>query len=161
MLIVSFLEMSVARELLKQITSHPQGVYSFSVTVEVIDRAMQRRQLPKSVLKFSLMPIQLFLNSFKENIFNPLIINKWEFKKVSLKLLESAVLHEVCRNNRHSCDNSQNNASCSCFNNKYLWLLIFSVRLYDFLLMLLYWPLQALEVWSIVYHSDCCDPACS
>lgn len=52
MFTVSFLYMSGAEELLKQITSHPHGGYSFNVTAEVIDRATQRRQLLKSVLKF-------------------------------------------------------------------------------------------------------------
>lgn len=82
MFTVSFLYMSGAEELLKQITSHPHGGYSFNVTAEVIDRATPRRQLPKSVLKFSIMPIQLFSNTFKKNIVNPFIINKCKCKNV-------------------------------------------------------------------------------
>lgn len=57
MFTVSFLYMSGAEELLKQITSHPHGGYSFNVTAEVIDRATERRQLPKTALKSSVMPI--------------------------------------------------------------------------------------------------------
>lgn len=69
MFTVSFLYMSGAEELLKQITSHPHGGYSFNVTVEVIDRATQKRQLPKSEMKFSIMPTQqLFSNALKESI---------------------------------------------------------------------------------------------
>lgn len=76
MFTVSFLYMSGAEEPLKQITSHPHGGYSFNVTAEVIDRATQRKQLPKSMLKFSIVPIQLFSNTLKKKILNPFIINK-------------------------------------------------------------------------------------
>lgn len=101
MFTVSFLYMSGAKELLKQITSHPHWGYSFNVTAEVIDRATQRRQLPKSGLKFSIMAIQLFSNTLKKNVFNPFIISECKCKNMSLKLLASAKLCEVCRNNHH------------------------------------------------------------
>ena len=88
MFTVSFLYMSGAEELLKQITSHPHRGYSFNVTAEVIDRATRRRQLLKSELKFSIMHIQqLFSNTLRENIFNPFIIIKCKRKNIYLKHL--------------------------------------------------------------------------
>lgn len=87
MFTVSFLYMSGAEELLKQITSHPHRGYFFNVTAEVIDGATRRRQLPKKgVLTFSIMLIQLFSNTLKKNTFNPFINGKCKYKNTSLKL---------------------------------------------------------------------------
>jgi len=101
MFTVSFLYKSGAEELLKQITSHPHRGYSFNVTAEVTDRATHKRQLPKSALRFSIMPIQLLSNTLKKNIFNPFIINKCKCKNMSVKLLKSATAYEVGSSNLH------------------------------------------------------------